>query len=114
MVSGNSIDSIIGEGIRHLENIEPRKRAVTEMNIGMFAEMKSFFRFNIWGGHGLAANDFYETRTTDQYFQKPPVWFIGYWWGTDNRKKLRFQSYGNTYIYQAPSRLGHEADWWIH
>ncbi len=81
------------------QNTIPNKYSAARFNAGFWAQTKSLLNFNIWTNYNFASNDFWEPRTFGRYFQRPANGGGGYWFGTDNRKKFRFQSWGNGFKY---------------
>ncbi len=65
------------------------------INFWSWAETKSFWNFNLWTYHEPFINyDFFEPRTPGRYYRFPTNNNVGFWMGTDSRKRIRLS--GNT------------------
>lgn len=83
----------------YTRNIDPESYADANINVGMYAQTKSFFQFNIWGSSSPTRHDFFEARTAGRYYNLDSNYGGGFWLGTDYRKKLQFQLYGSAFNY---------------
>ncbi len=56
-----------------------------------WAEAKNFWNYNIWGGfEPFITYDYFEPRTEGRYYRFPTNRWVGGWFGTDSRKRYRF------------------------
>lgn len=60
-----------------------------------WGQTKGFWNINIWGGvQPFLSYDYFEPRTPGRYYQMPTNKNIGFWVGSDSRKKLRLSLNG--------------------
>ena len=78
-------------------NIAPSSYSESYFNLGMYAQTPSFFQFNIWASGAPNRKNFFEPRTPGRHFNLDANFGGGYWFGTDFRKKVQFQSFGNIF-----------------
>lgn len=81
----------------YTRNIDPDSYSEAYFNVGMFAQTKSFFQFNLWASAAPKRKNFFEARTPGRHFNQASNFGGGFWFTTDNRKKFQFQSYGNIF-----------------
>jgi hypothetical protein len=61
-----------------------------------WGETKSFWNVNVWGGvEPFVTYDYFEPRTKGRFFRQPTNRGVGFWVGSDSRKKLRVSFNGN-------------------
>lgn len=81
----------------YTRNIDPDSYSDAAIDIGMYAETKSFFQFNLWGSATPTRKNFFEPRTPGRHFDMASNYGGGFWFGTDNRKMIQLQSFGNIF-----------------
>lgn len=73
--------------------VTPNEFTEMHFNTGFWMQTKSFLNINLWANFEPESNDFYEPREWGRVFVEPSWGNIGFWVGTDNRKKLRLSGY---------------------
>ena len=58
-------------------------------NAGFWAQTKAQWQLNMWTNYRPYTNDFYEPRVDGRYLYRPGFYNMGWWIGSDQRKKLR-------------------------
>jgi len=57
-------------------------------NSGFWFQTKNQWNFNMWTNYRPYTNDFYEPRVDGRFLYRPGFYNMGWWIGTDQRKKL--------------------------
>lgn len=66
------------------------------VEIWSWAQSKGFWNFNFWTYiEPFVTYDYFEPRTDGRFYRFPTSNNVGFWMGTDSRKKLRFSISGN-------------------
>ena len=71
------------------------------LNTGIWGQTKKQWNFDLWMNAKSSEQDIYEPRVEGKFYKRPAYVTVGYWWGSDNRKKLRIQNYANIRKYAA-------------
>jgi len=75
------------------------------MNFWAYGQTKSFWRFNVFTYHEpITTYDYFEARTVGRFYRFPSSNMMGWYMGSDRRKKLAFGFYGNFRKYNEPGR----------
>lgn len=82
--------------------IDPNEFTGLYFNTGWWAQSASQWNFNMWANTRPASYDYFEPRVQGVPFKRPAHSNIGYWFGSDNRKKLRVQN--SLWIYKNSDR----------
>jgi len=88
--------------------VDPNVFTYHHVNTGFWAQAKNFWEFNVWSNYQSNRSDYFEPRVEGRFFQKPSFGNLGYWVGTDYRKKLQLQYYGFGYQYSIDEWKGFE------
>lgn len=83
----------------YARNVIPSAFANVRANLGFYGQTKAQHYINFWSTIQSTSNDFYEPRVEDRYYVFPRSGGAGYYIGTDDRKKFKFQTYGNIFKY---------------
>jgi hypothetical protein len=86
----------------------PREFTSVHFNLGWWVETKGFWNFNMWYNYRPDSYDFYEPRVDGRFYKMPAFYNTGFWFGSDNRKKLRIQGSGFVYNVTEKDRYGYE------
>ena len=73
--------------------VNPDKYYRMHFNGGLWMQTKEFLNINLWTNFRPRSNNFYEPREWGRFFEEPTWGNLGFWMGTDNRKKLRIRGY---------------------
>jgi len=88
---------------------KPSVYTQTWFNFGFWTELTNFWNLNMWFNRASKEKDYFEPRTSDfsKYVIVPEFSGMGFWLGTDNRKKFRISLNGNIYNRDEEDRWGY-------
>ncbi len=79
--------------MRYTRLVDPNKFSEVHFNLGFWMQAKNFWEFNMWSNFEPVQYDYNEPRTFGRYYQQPRWGNIGFYIGTDSRKKFRLSGY---------------------
>ena len=68
---------------------DQNKFSSIHFNTGFWFQTKQQWNFNMWTNYRPYTNDFYEPREDGRFLYRPGFYNMGWWIGSDQRKKLR-------------------------
>ncbi len=72
--------------------MNPSNYIASHFNTGFWFQGKNLWNYNLWANYRPSSKDFFEPRSEGRHYNMVPYYNTGIWVGTDNRKKLRFNS----------------------
>lgn len=69
---------------------DKNKFASLHFNSGFWVQTNSQWELNMWTNFRPGSNDFFEPRVRGRHLNRPGMYNMGWYVGTDNRKKLKF------------------------
>ncbi len=82
-----------GAGIEQVYSMLYKPAVYNNYSISFWswAEGKKFWNYNVWGGvEPFITYDYFEPRAEGRYYRYPTNRWVGWWFGTDSRKRYRF------------------------
>ena len=73
--------------------IQPDEFVSMHFNTGFWMQTKNFLNINLWANYRPKNYNFYEPRDWGRYYEEPASANVGFWMGTDGRKKFRINGY---------------------
>ncbi len=81
-------------------NIEPNVHTQTWGNMGFWFQHKKLWNMEVWNYVQSPSKDFYEPRVFGRHFNKPGLHETGFWFGSDSRKKVSYELFGEIINYK--------------
>lgn len=81
-----------GYNIQRSSLYSPNEFTSLSTNLWVYTQTKSQWDINVWtGARPIEGYDFFEARTEGRVYNIPSNWNVGFWTGSDGRKKYRIE-----------------------
>ena len=67
---------------------DENKFSTLHFNSGFWAQTKKLWEINMWTNYSPVSHDYFEPRVEGRYLQRPSFYNMGWWIGSDSRKKF--------------------------
>lgn len=94
--------------LNHSRLHTPNLFASNHLNLGFWGQLKNFWNVNMWANYRPQSYNHFEPRVSGRFHINPANKNIGFWVGTDNRKKFRMSTFGFIYDMNEDGRWGYE------
>ena len=96
--------------ISHERLYAPNRFSNNHVNLGFWGQLANLWNVNMWANYRPDAYNHFEPRTAGRFHKNPDYMNLGFWVGTDNRKKLRLSMSAFGYRLDENGRNGFNVD----
>ncbi len=96
--------------VRHERLYAPNRFSNNHLNLGFWGQLPNQWNVNLWANYRPDAYNYFEPRTLGRFHKNPDYMNLGFWVGTDNRKKLRLSTSVSGYRMDEAGRYGYNID----